>query len=103
MGMRFRTGLAIGFGAGYYLGAKAGRERYEQINRWLDRARASETYGTAAEKAKAAVDLGMERAKDIVGDRLDGGATPADIVSVNQSMADGIPRPDGEATYPSSR
>jgi len=98
MGMRLRTGLVIGFGAGYYLGSKAGRERYEQINRWLDRARASETYGTAAGKAKAAVDLGMERAKDLVGNRLDGGALPADIVSLNQSMADGIPRPEGQVS-----
>ena len=29
--MGFRTGLVIGLGAGYVLGAKAGRERYEQI------------------------------------------------------------------------
>ena len=95
--------MAIGFGAGYYFGAKAGRERYEQINRWLERVKANEAYGTAAEKAKAAVDLGVERAKDLVGDRLDGGAPPADIVTQNQPMADGIPRPNGEATYPSSR
>ncbi len=29
--MRFRIGLTIGFAAGYVLGARAGRERYEQI------------------------------------------------------------------------
>ena len=29
--MRFKTGMLIGFGAGYVLGAKAGRERYQQI------------------------------------------------------------------------
>lgn len=29
--MRLRVGLAIGFAAGYVLGSKAGRERYEQI------------------------------------------------------------------------
>ena len=29
--MRFRAGLLVGFGAGYVLGAKAGRERYQQI------------------------------------------------------------------------
>ncbi|MFZ4585411.1 MAG: hypothetical protein ACOYNI_09315 [Acidimicrobiia bacterium] len=29
--MRFRTGVVIGFGVGYYLGAKAGRERYFQL------------------------------------------------------------------------
>ncbi|MGH2795420.1 MAG: hypothetical protein ACRDKG_14075 [Actinomycetota bacterium] len=31
--MRFRMGLALGFGAGYVLGSKAGRQRYEQIER----------------------------------------------------------------------
>jgi hypothetical protein len=29
--MRFKTGFLIGLGAGYVLGAKAGRERYQQI------------------------------------------------------------------------
>jgi hypothetical protein len=32
--MRFRLGLIIGAGAGYVLGAKAGRQRYEDIKRW---------------------------------------------------------------------
>jgi len=29
--MKFKAGFLIGFGAGYVLGAKAGRERYQQI------------------------------------------------------------------------
>lgn len=29
--MRFRIGLAVGFAAGYVLGAKAGHGRYEEI------------------------------------------------------------------------
>ncbi len=29
--MGLKTGLIIGFGAGYVLGAKAGKERYDQI------------------------------------------------------------------------
>lgn len=29
--MKFKSGLLVGFGAGYVLGAKAGRERYQQI------------------------------------------------------------------------
>jgi len=66
--MRFRLGLAIGFGAGYYLGTKAGRERYEQINQWVSKAKQSEAYDTAAEKARAVIDLGVERARDLVGD-----------------------------------
>jgi hypothetical protein len=56
---RMKTGLIIGFAAGYYLGAKAGRERYEQIRGWIDDLRESKPY----EKAQAAVELGIERVK----------------------------------------
>jgi hypothetical protein len=57
--MRFRMGLIAGFAAGYYLGSKAGRERYEQIRRWIEDARRSRP----AEKAQAAVELGLERVR----------------------------------------
>jgi hypothetical protein len=71
--MRFRAGLIIGFGTGYYFGAKAGRERYEQMNRWLRQARESDAYETASDKAKAVVDLGVERARDLVSGDEGGG------------------------------
>jgi len=58
--MRFRFGLVTGFAAGYYLGTKAGHERYEQIKRWLDEARQSRPF----EKAQAAVELGLERVRE---------------------------------------
>ncbi len=32
--MRFRLGLMIGGAVGYVLGARAGRQRYEDIRRW---------------------------------------------------------------------
>ena len=70
--MRFRFGLVVGLAAGYYLGAMAGRERYEQINRWARRARRSETFDAAAEKARAVVDLGVERARDAVEGKISG-------------------------------
>ncbi|HEX4777845.1 MAG TPA: hypothetical protein VFW74_13795 [Acidimicrobiia bacterium] len=57
--MRFRMGVAVGFAAGYYLGARAGRERYEQMRRMIGQARDSRAF----EKARAAMDLGMERIK----------------------------------------
>jgi hypothetical protein len=69
--MRFRLGLVIGFGAGYYLGTAAGRERYEEINRALRKLKRSEAYETASDKAKAVVDLGKERAKDVVEEKID--------------------------------
>jgi hypothetical protein len=77
--MRFRLGLAIGFGTGYYLGAKAGRARYEQMQRWLHNARESEVVETAAEKAKAVVDLGVERARDAIEHRKEDAATTAPV------------------------
>src|SRR5215207_2771249 len=56
---RFRVGVLTGFAAGYYLGSKAGRERDEQIRRWIDDARQSRP----VEKAQAAVELGLERVR----------------------------------------
>ena len=64
--MRFRAGLVVGFATGFYAGAMAGRERYEQINGALRRVRRSEAIDAATGKAKAVVDLGVERARDIV-------------------------------------
>ena len=55
--MKFRIGLVLGFAAGYYLGAKAGRARYEQIRLRLERLRDSRLF----ERLQAAVELGVER------------------------------------------
>ncbi len=72
--MRLRAGLLIGFGAGYYLGTAAGRERHEQINRMVRKVKRSEVYDTATDKAKAVVDLGVERAKDLVDSKTGNGS-----------------------------
>ncbi|MEY2454018.1 MAG: hypothetical protein QOD92_3592 [Acidimicrobiaceae bacterium] len=64
--MRFRLGLIIGLAVGYYFGAKAGRTRYLQLREWIDKAKESGMLETAADKAKAVVDLGVERARDLV-------------------------------------
>ncbi len=63
--MRLRLGFVVGFGTGYYLGAKAGRERYEEINRAIAKIKRSERFEVAAEKAKEMVDQGVEQAKDL--------------------------------------
>jgi DNA-binding transcriptional LysR family regulator len=52
--MKFRIGLILGFATGYYLGTKAGQERYEQLRRLLDRVE-------PVAKMHAVVDLGRER------------------------------------------
>ncbi len=54
--MGFKTGAMVGFGVGYYLGTQAGRERYEQINQWIDQLRGSEAVTAATEKVREFVD-----------------------------------------------
>jgi hypothetical protein len=51
--VKFRLGLVLGFGTGYYLGTRAGRARYEQIRRLVARTRLA--------KLQAAADLSRER------------------------------------------
>jgi hypothetical protein len=68
--MRFRAGLVTGFAVGFYLGTMSGRERYHQINRLVRRAKRSDAFDAATGRAKAAVDMGVERAKDVAGGRL---------------------------------
>jgi len=53
---RFRLGVVIGFGVGYYLGTKAGRERYEQLR--------SVVAKSPLAKVQAAYELGLERLRD---------------------------------------
>ena len=100
--MRMRLGLVVGFGAGYYLGAKAGHERYDDINRFIDKVKRSDAYETATEKAKATVELGVERARDLggsVGTRDDGAGdaddsltpTPAVAVTTIGTSAEAVP------------
>ncbi len=78
--MRFRLGYVLGFGSGYYLGARAGRARYDQLNQLLAKARRSDVYEVATDKAKDLVDDGVERARDFVEEHR---STPPDV--------DGIP------------
>ena len=67
---------------GYYLGAKAGRQRYDQINRTIAKVKRSEAYEEvteiakakveeAAEKAKSAVEEGVEKARTAIESRGD--------------------------------
>lgn len=56
--MRFRIGLIIGGGLGYVLGARAGRERYEQIVRAWRRMRGHPAVAQLADQAVGVVDAG---------------------------------------------
>jgi hypothetical protein len=81
--MAFKTGLIVGFAAGYVLGSKAGRERYEQIRRWWDRFSGNPAVQQFAEKGKdiaagagrkglSAVSTGVQKVGSSVRGRLSG-------------------------------
>ena len=64
--MRFRLGFVTGMATGYYLGTKAGRQRYDQINRTIAKIKRSEAYEEVTELAKAKVEEATEKAKSAV-------------------------------------
>ncbi|MGH9183666.1 MAG: YtxH domain-containing protein [Acidimicrobiales bacterium] len=80
--MRLRAAILVGFCVGYYLGAKAGRERYEQLRRMVDKTRGSGVYGSATQKARELADHGVGRVKGYVEERRsgDGDATVTEAV-----------------------
>ena len=71
--MKGKLGVLIGFGAGYVLGARAGRERYEQIVDELRRVRndprvqraADQAMGVAAEQAQHVRDAAADKAHQV--------------------------------------
>jgi hypothetical protein len=79
--MRFRLGFVAGFGAGYVLGAKAGRHRYEQIKRWWEQMsgspavqwaadRTKEVAGESARRGLTVVQQGVQKASSAARERL---------------------------------
>jgi hypothetical protein len=70
--MSFRTGLLIGFGIGYVLGARAGRERYEQIADLAKRFSETGFVQSATDKGRAAADQAVQQVRDTVSEKLHG-------------------------------
>jgi hypothetical protein len=65
---KFRTCALLGFAIGYYFGAQAGHERYEQLNDLFRRALQNDALdqaSTAMGKARAVIDLTRERVVDL--------------------------------------
>ena len=63
--MHRRTAFVAGLAVGYYLGARAGRERYEEIRAVLD----DIPVGRAVEKARALAELAIVRVQEARDDR----------------------------------
>jgi hypothetical protein len=80
--MGFKTGLLVGLGVGYVFGAKAGRERYEELKASWEQFAGSPRVQSVVDKGKEVVETGKERglqavdrATGTVKDRLEGGQT----------------------------
>src|SRR5215213_6704302 len=103
--MRFRLGLVTGMATGYYLGARAGRQRYDQINRSLARLRRSEAFEEVAERAKAAVEEGVEKARSVVDQKPDTTGTNGHGADPSPTAGIILPTdpPTGLGGYSSSR
>lgn len=62
--------IAIAFGIGYLLGAKAGRDRYEQLRRAYRRATSNEGVRKVIDHGKEIVDSGTAQVREVVADQL---------------------------------
>ena len=65
-----KLSLAIGFGAGYVLGTRAGRARYEQIMRYLRGVKENPTFQETAGAVQAQATGLYSQAKEKVGERI---------------------------------
>jgi hypothetical protein len=59
--MGFKSGLLVGFGVGYVLGSKAGRERYDEIRAAWDQFVGNPSVQRVVTKGKEVVDTGVQR------------------------------------------
>lgn len=104
--MRFRLGLVTGLATGYYLGARAGRQRYDQINRAVSRLKRSDAFEAAAERARSAVEEGVEKAKAAIPHMVDNATTNghgADADTPTAGIILPTEPPTGLGGYSSSR
>ena len=91
-----KLSFLTGFGAGYVLGARAGRERYEQITSAARGVRANPTVQHTAEKVTSQASDLASSAKDKVVTKIDEHRHPDDatlddpiVVDVSQSNPNG--------------
>ena len=76
--MKLRTGFLVGLGVGFILGARAGRERYDQIKAAFDRVRmnknvqrATATADRSTAKVRRAAGQGLVTASDKIKERAE--------------------------------
>ena len=59
--MGFKTGLIVGIGAGYVLGARAGRERYDELKATWDQFAGNPSVQRVVTKGREVVETGAQR------------------------------------------
>ena len=64
--MGFKRGLIVGFGVGYVLGAKAGKERYEELREAWDRFMGNPTVRSVVERGREVVESGAQKSLHVV-------------------------------------
>jgi hypothetical protein len=72
VGMGFKTGMLVGFGVGYVLGSKAGRERYEELRGAWDQFTGNPSVQRVVTKGREVVDTGVSKGIRAVEDASDG-------------------------------
>jgi hypothetical protein len=60
-GMGFKTGMLVGFGVGYVLGSRAGRERYEELKASWDQFMGNPSVQRVVTRGREVVEAGTER------------------------------------------
>jgi gas vesicle protein len=68
--VKFRHGLIVGLAAGYVLGAKAGRQRYDQIRKVTETVASVPPVRQLIDETKELADAGTTKAREIVSDQL---------------------------------
>ena len=68
--MKFRTGAVVGFAIGSYLGAKAGRERYEQLRKVMTTIANNPPVKQLIDESKALADKGTSKAREAISEQL---------------------------------
>lgn len=69
--MGFKTGMLVGFGVGYVLGSKAGRERYEELRATWGQIMGNPRVQQTLHKSREVVETGAQRGLQAVQDGVD--------------------------------
>lgn len=94
--MKFRTGVLVGFAAGYVLGARAGRSRYRQIQQLARKVRESGPGQRLESTLLRSYDENLARVRTLV-DEADLGSLPDPEEGYTPTVT--LFDPDGDATF----